>query len=603
MDNEGQEARGRVGVRVTVLDGELGAAADYQQILNGDAESVLAAGHGAAVGRVAARHWHDRGSEDRLVAAEIDYGANQLPQSFAAALAAHADADVINASWGVGGFFADDLAAPAFDPAGTALTQALAEGRDGLGQVVVFAAGNARALGDNVNHHGFQNAPGTITVGALGQDGAPATFSTPGAAVLLATVGQDVALGDEAGAPSVSGTSFAAPQVAAVAARMLGVNPQLGYRDVQDILALTAKPLADTVGAANAAADWNGGGLLFDPRAGFGALDAAAAVRLASAWDTSRTHGDLLRHESSLASGAPIPDAGPALDVPLAIQPGLRVEHVVLDLDIDHPWIGDLSVTLVSPGGTHSVLLHRPGVAPDSPSGHGSSADDIDFALTSAQFRGEDAGGIWRLQVRDHDDGFAGTLQAATLRVEGAPATADDRHVYTDAYAQLADDPERAVLRDTAGHDHLQAAALSGDAAIDLTPGATSWIAGRALTLAPDAWIEDATAGAGHDTLHGNALANRLAGGAGDDWLYGGGGQDTLVGGAGADVFELRPGSGIDLVEDFQLGVDRLQLTGLDPATGFFSAIPQGTGVVFEPQDAQVWLAGVQVDDWGLLLG
>lgn len=612
-DDGGQDARGRAGVRVMVLDGEVETAERYQQILTGPAETVLAAGHGAAVGRVVARHWSDRGAADSLVGAEIDYSGTRLPESFAAALAAHADAGVVNASWGVGRFFGDDLRALAFESAAAALEQALAGGRDGLGQVVVFAAGNARGLGDNVNHHGFQNAPGTIAVGALTQDGAPAPFSTPGAGVLLSAVGQDVALGDAAQDPTVSGTSFAAPQVTAAAARMLAANPDLGYRDVQEILALTAAPVAgatpDAAGAtANAAGDWNGGGRLFDPRVGFGALDADAAVRLAAAWDGPRTHADLLHREAEVAPDAAIPDGGPALAVPIELQPGVQVEQVVLDLEVEHGWIGDLSVALVSPGGTRSVLLDRPGVAPDSTNGYGLSDDDIDFRLTSAQFRGEDAGGVWQLQVRDHDGDFAGTLVAAHLSVQGAAVSDDDRYVFTDAYATLAapehaDDPARGTLADAAGHDRIQAAALSGDAAIDLAPGATSWIAGRALQLGPDTLIEDATTGAGNDTLRGNALANRLEGGAGDDWFDGGGAQDTLLGGAGADVFALRPGSGTDIVEDFQLGLDRLQLTDLDPATGFFSVIPEGTGVVFEAADARVWLAGVQVDDWGVLLG
>jgi serralysin len=58
----------------------------------------------------------------------------------------------------------------------------------------------------------------------------------------------------------------------------------------------------------------------------------------------------------------------------------------------------------------------------------------------------------------------------------------------------------------------------------------------------PAALIENATGGAGADTLLGNLTANLLQGGAGNDLLRGFAGDDSLVGGAGADTMEGGPG-------------------------------------------------------------
>ena len=63
---------------------------------------------------------------------------------------------------------------------------AVENGRDGLGTVVkyLFSAGNSRAVGDNVNHHNFQNARETVTVAAVNQEDIVESFQR-GAAILL----------------------------------------------------------------------------------------------------------------------------------------------------------------------------------------------------------------------------------------------------------------------------------------------------------------------------------------------------------------------------------------------------------------------------------
>ena len=74
--------------------------------------------------------------------------------------------------------------------------------------------------------------------------------------------------------------------------------------------------------------------------------------------------------------------------------------------------------------------------------------------------------------------------------------------------------------------------------------------------------------GAGNDVLWGNAGADRLTGEDGNDILFGGAGNDTLNGGAGADLFQyVKNGGGNDVIEDFQPGVDKIQLIGAADAS------------------------------------
>lgn len=104
-------------------------------------------------------------------------------------------------------------------------------------------------------------------------------------------------------------------------------------------------------------------------------------------------------------------------------------------------------------------------------------------------------------------------------------------------------------------NDWLDLSGDDNDVMLDLTPGAFSSTHGMTYNISlahhpADGgdqyghYIENASGGAGDDTLYGNELANELIGGDGDDEIYGGGGADTLHGGDGDDT--LNGGFGND---------------------------------------------------------
>jgi Ca2+-binding RTX toxin-like protein len=66
----------------------------------------------------------------------------------------------------------------------------------------------------------------------------------------------------------------------------------------------------------------------------------------------------------------------------------------------------------------------------------------------------------------------------------------------------------------------------------------------------------------GNDVLLGLSGDDLLRGGDGDDLLDGGIGNDTLIGGAGRDTFVLGVQPGVDAIADFEVGLDKLRLTG-----------------------------------------
>lgn len=81
---------------------------------------------------------------------------------------------------------------------------------------------------------------------------------------------------------------------------------------------------------------------------------------------------------------------------------------------------------------------------------------------------------------------------------------------------------------------------------------------------------------ANFDFLYGGEGADHIFGEAGPDYIYGGGGNDIIVGGegndslygnSGADIFYFNANSGIDVIEDFELGIDKINLSGVPGAS------------------------------------
>jgi serralysin len=101
--------------------------------------------------------------------------------------------------------------------------------------------------------------------------------------------------------------------------------------------------------------------------------------------------------------------------------------------------------------------------------------------------------------------------------------------------------PVAMTLYDTGGNDTIDASFSDAGQTIRLTGGSFSDIGGYTGNVAIylDTVIENAIGGGGNDTLLGNAVGNRLEGGAGDDVIDGGGGTDTAVYAIGSTEAEV----------------------------------------------------------------
>lgn len=221
-------------------------------------------------------------------------------------------ADVISCSWGPPDGDWEDPSDPRHTqawpiPASTrlAIDHAVTEGRNGLGCVILFAAGNGN---ENVQFDGYASYPKVIAVAACNDRGVRSCYSDFGKAVwcsfpsndfedtpsgrpepltpgiwttdrvgLAGYNGGNVVAGDDQGdyTNAFGGTSSACPGAAGVVALVLSANPNLTRLKVRQILRNCADRIDETNGNYNA----QGRSAFY----GWGRLNAERAVQLALA--------------------------------------------------------------------------------------------------------------------------------------------------------------------------------------------------------------------------------------------------------------------------------------------------------------------------------
>ncbi|KAI1885548.1 hypothetical protein AGOR_G00204920 [Albula goreensis] len=279
-------------------------------------------------------------------------------------------------------------------------------GRGGKGNIFVWASGNGGIMGDHCGADGYVNSIYSIAIGAVTHTGLPAFFGEPCPAVMAVTptgaTNRDslplvtVSNLDEGCVTHFSGTSSAAPIAAGVLALVLEANPDLTWRDVQHLIAKTAKIPNPVEPGWNI----NGAGYHIHDRYGFGLLDAGLMVQQAVRFKSVPPQ----RKCSQEMTFDPVRILSPGGVVSVHIQShGCRgtdnainsLEHVQVTASITSVCRGDLSVDLISPSDTRSQLL-------GTRRNDASTAGLRNWTMMTVQSWGEDPVGTWRLKVTDN---------------------------------------------------------------------------------------------------------------------------------------------------------------------------------------------------------
>ena len=238
-----------------------------------------------------------------------------------------------------------------------AMVNAIQKGRQGRGNIFVFAAGNGHGAGDNCNFDGYTNSIFTITIGGIDRKGLHGYYSEHCSAQLAVTYSSGS--GDAIHTTDVGvnkcyanhgGTSAAAPLAAGVFALAFSVRPELTWRDLQNLIIITGVQVNED----DESWDKTFTGRPYSHTFGYGKLDAYTFVEKAKTID-------LLKPQAWYKS--------PWMHVKHFIPQGVegllssfevthdhlkkanleRVEHVTVTMNVEHTRRGDLSVELRSP--------------------------------------------------------------------------------------------------------------------------------------------------------------------------------------------------------------------------------------------------------------
>ncbi|MBK0400858.1 VCBS domain-containing protein [Limibaculum sp. M0105] len=543
--------------------------------------------------------------------------------------------DIVNHSWGGAPIFLDDDPSVVGSNVGPATVagfeKAVETGRGGLGTLIFKSAGN---WADNANGNVSDASRYSITVAAFDSDGDVSFYSNRGSNVLISapssgytSIGNlrvpttdrqglnGYVSGDwsTSGPGGFGGTSSASPTAAGVAGLMLEANPDLGWRDVQDILAYSASHIGSPVGVDdttieivpvdldnngsyettaarrieyfakvwNGADNWNGGGLHYSNDYGFGAINVHDAVRMAEVWhlfgpaQTSANEGEIT-HSFANADPATSPllsvsGDGSTMTTTFTVSgASMELDTVDIRITLAAMLLQEAELTITSPSGTE-VTLTRPDIADYMPvfTAFGTPTTNVlAWTYGAHAFKGEDPNGVWTVTLTERDvtydvDNFGQELDGIALRdiaftfygtIDGADgiSLADDVYHYTDeVFDVLAATLSRDVISDASGTDWLDMAAMTHDLVVDLAAGTASSLSAGTFIAAGAEAIENVVAGDGDDTLIGTAGDNQLIGMRGSDTLNGGGGTDSLTGGVGSDLFVFETGFGTVTVTDF----------------------------------------------------
>ncbi len=341
---------------------------------------------------------------------------------------------ISNNSWGAAD--STGLFSPSSSTWQDSIKEGLENGRNKKGTIYLWAAGNggksspsSTAEIDNSNYDGQANFYGVLAICGVGINGKRAFYSERGANLWVCahTQGDDgiypttaITTTDPTGeagynsstatneidnvsyTQNFNGTSSATPLASGVVALVLKENPNLGWRDVRELLAKSARKNDPS----NLEWTTNSAGYHINHNYGFGTIDAESAVNLAKNWTIITS--PFLTENTNSSSNVSIPDNDPnGISTTVSYSGSIKkIEFVDVEVTSNHTYHGDLTFTLIAPSGTQSILSEKH-VCPGTCNGFTGGQT---FRFGTARHLGENPNGTWTLKAVDEESGDTGSF-------------------------------------------------------------------------------------------------------------------------------------------------------------------------------------------------
>ena len=310
----------------------------------------------------------------------------------------------------------------------------------------------------------FKNLPEIFVISAINGFGTPAEYSTPGPNLLVSApggfsnspmIGLDLEGCDKGVSTSASksdfdrggvsendncnyviggmmGTSFAAPLVTGVIAQMKELCEDCDFRDIRHAIIKTATHRNDIswvyghpLGFDLEGYDYHLGfvtnsyGLEFNNDMGFGVIDSTNVLKhleegrenLFDRRDTLSENGSSFYSSGEL--NLPIPDNnknGVSSTIHVDSH-NLSIEHILVSIRLNHTYISDLGIDLISPSGTRHRLTYI--------NSNVFLSGDQTLTIGVNGFYGEFSQGSWTLEIVDGLSDDSGNLISWNLSIMG----------------------------------------------------------------------------------------------------------------------------------------------------------------------------------------
>ncbi|KAG6916650.1 hypothetical protein DXG01_005936 [Tephrocybe rancida] len=288
-------------------------------------------------------------------------------------------------------------------------------GRGGKGSIFVFASGNGGGHEDQCNYDGYTNSIYSVTVSALDYKGQHPYYSEACAANMVVAYssgsGNHIVTTDKGKnecATNHGGTSAAAPNAAGVFTLAVQARPELTWRDIQYLCIETAKMVNPED------PDWEtiATGRKYSYKYGYGVLDAYKFVTAAQKWDLVKPQawfdspavqldGGKMDAAKQYSGGTPIIPGGVTSKITitknmLTANNFESLEHINIQVWIDHTRRGDVEVEVVSPKGIKSILGKKR-------SGDEAQTGFPGWVFMTIKHWAEDPVGDWTIKVSDQN--------------------------------------------------------------------------------------------------------------------------------------------------------------------------------------------------------